>query len=61
MKLKNALFLLIKAAFGGLVGLCVGFSVISLLEVVYWFTVRLWIDRIRVKKKKENAASKAKI
>ena len=34
----------VVAAFGGIVGLCMGFSLLSLAELVYYFTVRLWID-----------------
>jgi len=40
------------AQFGGLVGLCVGFSLISILEFFYWFTMRLWIDERKRKKDK---------
>ena len=37
--------------FGGIVGLCVGFSLLSGAELVYFFTLRLFFD---VKKEKEN-------
>ena len=26
---------------GGLLGLCLGFSLISLVEIIYWFTIRM--------------------
>ena len=26
---------------GGLLGLCLGFSLVSLVELVYWFTIRM--------------------
>ena len=39
--------------FGGIVGLCVGFSLLSGAELVYFFTLRLFFD---VKKEKENKA-----
>ena len=35
-----------------MVGLCVGFSLISILEFFYWFTMRLWIDERKRKKAK---------
>ena len=34
---------------GGLLGLCVGFSLCSGIEIIYWFLCRFWF---RVKKKK---------
>ena len=43
------------AQFGGLVGLCSGFSLISLLEFMYWFSLRIWHDQ-RKQKKAEEAA-----
>ncbi len=27
---------------GGLLGLCIGFSITSAVEILYWCTVRLW-------------------
>ena len=39
--------------FGGIVGLCVGFSLLSGAELVYFFTLRLFFD---VKREKENKA-----
>ena len=27
---------------GGFLGLCVGFSLVSALEIIYWFTVKLF-------------------
>lgn len=29
---------------GGLLGLCLGFSIASMVEVVYWFGFRMWIS-----------------
>ena len=37
--------------FGGIIGLCVGFSLLSGAELIYFFTLRLFFD---VKKEKEN-------
>ena len=42
----------ITAAFGGLIGLTVGISVISICEFFYWFTMRLYIDRKKLRKAK---------
>ncbi len=35
------------AAVGGLIGLCTGFSILSLMEVLYWFTYRMFNDYTR--------------
>ena len=40
------------AAFGGLVGLCIGFSILSGVEIIYWFTLRLYLDHFKGKWKK---------
>ena len=40
------------AAFGGLVGLCIGFSILSAVEIVYWFTLRLYLDHFKRKNEK---------
>ena len=41
-------FSIILGQFGGLVGLCIGFSLLSVIEFCYWFSLRLWHDeRIR--------------
>nr|CAD7580138.1 unnamed protein product [Timema californicum] len=32
------------ATFGGIFGLCLGGSVISLVELVYHFTIKLWVE-----------------
>ena len=43
---------IILGQFGGLVGLCIGFSLISVIEFMYWFSLRLFHDeRIREKNK----------
>ena len=39
------------AAFGGLVGLCSGFSIISLIEIIYWFSIRIIFNGILNRKK----------
>ena len=40
------------AAFGGLIGLCTGFSLLSGAELFYFFTLRWWLqirrDRYRI-------------
>lgn len=33
---------MISGNFGGLLGLCVGFSLVSIIEIVYFMTVRLY-------------------
>ena len=38
---------MISAAFGGIVGLCMGFSLLSLAEFLYFFSIRLFADRFR--------------
>ena len=40
-----------KAAFGGIIGLCMGFSLLSGVEFIYWFTLRLFMDHCRKKNK----------
>ena len=37
----------VLAAFGGVVGLCVGFSFLSAAEFVYFFSIRLIFDKIK--------------
>ena len=44
------LYLFLSAAFGGIIGLCMGFSLLSGVELIYWFTLRLFIDQYRKKK-----------
>jgi Amiloride-sensitive sodium channel len=34
---------------GGLLGLCLGMSVLSLLEIVYFCFIRIWFDRRKIK------------
>ena len=46
LKIVNLLF---SAQFGGGVGLCVGFSLLSGAELIYFFTIRLFFRRNRVK------------
>ena len=40
------------AAVGGIIGLCIGFSLVSMTEIWYWFTVRMYND-YRKKKREE--------
>ena len=39
--------------FGGIIGLCVGFSLLSGAELIYFFTLRLFLD-LRKEKNSEN-------
>ena len=36
------------AFFGGIVGLCMGFSLLSGAELLYWFTLRLLVDQANI-------------
>ena len=45
----NAYSLLSSAAFGGVVGLCMGFSFLSLAELIYFFTLRWLFDGRKAK------------
>jgi len=38
------LFFPLLASTGGLLGLCLGFSVLSLLEIIYFITIRAWFN-----------------
>eukprot|EP00095_Tigriopus_kingsejongensis_P005799 maker-scaffold88_size394946-snap-gene-2.27 protein:Tk05799 transcript:maker-scaffold88_size394946-snap-gene-2.27-mRNA-1 annotation:"sodium channel protein nach-like" len=38
-------------AMGGIIGLCMGFSLLSGVEFLYFFTLRLWIDQDRARRK----------
>ena len=40
-------YIYVLAAFGGVVGLCVGFSFLSAAEFVYFFSIRLIFDKIK--------------
>ena len=40
------------ANFGGTVGLCTGFSLLSLAEILYFFSLRIFNDRERTNEKK---------
>ena len=48
---------LMIASFGGLIGLCTGFSFLSLAEIFYFFTLRCMLPICR-KRKKRNQAGK---
>ena len=43
----------ISAACGGIIGLFMGFSVLSGAELIYFFTLRMWVDHSRAKKNKK--------
>ena len=43
----------LSASFGGIVGLCMGFSILSGFELIYFFTLRTWIDHRREKGRKK--------
>ena len=45
----NVYILLFSAAFGGVVGLCMGFSFLSLAELIYFFTLRWLFDGRKAK------------
>ena len=47
--------------FGGIVGLCMGFSLLSAAELIYFFTIRLWVDDARNKAKKKPKKGKVKM
>lgn len=36
----------ISASFGGLLGLLLGFSFVTAFELVYFFTIRVFFDRL---------------
>ena len=40
--------------FGGIIGLCVGFSLLSGAELIYFFTLRLFLDTRKEKQKDNN-------
>ena len=41
---------LTSAALGGIMGLCLGFSLLSLYECIYFFTLRMGVDHRRNRK-----------
>ena len=43
---------LLSANIGGLLGLCMGFSLLTAIEIVYWFLVRWAILRLKRKTEK---------
>lgn len=54
-KLSNTLlnlysFFTLSANLGGVMSLCLGFSLLSLIEVIYFFTMRQVIDRTKRKR-----------
>ena len=48
-----------SAACGGIIGLCVGFSLLSGVELIYFFTLRMWVDHRRAQSKKKKVAVSA--
>ena len=38
-------FLCVSAALGGIEGLCLGFSLLSGFELIYFFSLRMWLDK----------------
>ena len=44
---------------GGLLGLCMGFSLLTAIEVVYWFLVRWGI--LRLKRKAEKKGNRVQV
>lgn len=53
--------LLHTASFGGIFGLCLGGSVISLIEIVYFFTIRLMSKIIASHNREKNELTMNKI
>lgn len=47
--------------FGGIVGLCMGFSLLSAAEFIYFFTVRFWVDTRRNEKEKKPKKNQIKM
>ena len=47
--------------FGGIVGLCMGFSLLSGAEFIYFFTVRHWVDNARNNAKKRTKKNHIKV
>ena len=45
-----------SAACGGIIGLFMGFSVLSGAELIYFFTLRMWVDHSRAKKNKKRVS-----
>ena len=41
--MDNVYMMILSLQVGGLLGLCVGFSFASAVEIVYWFGCRLWV------------------
>ncbi len=45
---------------GGLLGLCIGFSLASGVEILYWLTARLWSE-VNKKRRTTSADSREKL
>ena len=43
------------AFFGGICGLCLGFSLLSGAELIYWFTIRLCIEEKKDDEEDDNS------
>ena len=42
-----------SAACGGIIGLGMGFSLLSGAELIYFFTLRMWVDHRRIQNQKK--------
>ena len=49
---------LFSAACGGIIGLFMGFSLLSGAELIYFFTLRMWVDHSRAQKKKRKVSGR---
>ena len=47
--------------FGGIVGLCMGFSLLSGAELLYFFTIRLWFDDAKLQKQRARKKKQIKM
>jgi hypothetical protein len=54
LKFYNKDIFLVKANTGGLLGLFMGFSLLSIIEIFYYFTLRLWWRILKRKKAKND-------
>ena len=52
--------ILIIASFGGLIGVCTGFSFLSLAEIFYFFTLRCTLPLCRKRKKGHQSGNQVK-
>ena len=52
--------IIIIASFGGLIGVCTGFSFLSLAEIFYFFTLRCTLPLCRKRKKGHQSGNQVK-